>query len=138
MKTKPNKMNVRLLRRIQKQILKEPRQFQMESVFTDHLNVKIPHCGTAACIVGWAIAMQSKLKPRLACEILSIGGDSRIKSYNESEIFRIDGRSASRLVNFYQWPDKFKKVWIDKEGTRAFARQAVRRIDHFIKTKGAE
>ena len=56
-------MNIRLLRRIQKQILKEPRQFHMEGLYTNNLPWKIPNCGTAACIFGWGIALKAELSP---------------------------------------------------------------------------
>lgn len=130
MKTEPNKMNVRLLRRIQKQILKEPRQFQMWDVFSDHADdFAIPNCGTAACIAGWAITITSKTNPAKAANI--------INSYRKAGTeLGLEEWQADMLFNFGRWPAQFQKT--SREGTRAFARQAVRRIDHFIKTKGAE
>lgn len=135
MKTKKLKMNVRLLRRIQKRILAEPRQFQMLQVFSNSIKSgrKIPHCGTAACIVGWGIALRAKLKPSLANE--AMGDCSRkIKTTDEAKIFDLERDASARLVYFDQWPRKFRKIPEIKEGTAAFARQAARRIDHFIKT----
>lgn len=58
-------MNVELLLKVKDQILKEPRQFVMESWF--RLSIRdIPNCGTAACIGGWGIAIEFNENPKMA------------------------------------------------------------------------
>ena len=126
-------MNVQLLRRIQKRILKEPKQFCMGQWFNDDLGgIAIPNCGTAACIAGWAMTLHGGYKkPSLADnEYLRTG---QVPGMYNLELNR---KQSERLFYFDQWPVRFKQKKV--EGTKAFAVQAVRRIDHFIKTKGAE
>ena len=72
-----NPKTVNLLRKVQKQILLEPRQFDIQHWFTMFpKNVtRVPNCGTAACIAGWAIAFgeaesrnRYKQMARIACK----------------------------------------------------------------------
>lgn len=119
-------MNVRLLRRIQKQIAKEPKQFDMGFWFERKLPWKIPNCGTAACIGGWAVALHNKVTPENA---------RKCRRLEPQEILELDYDQAGRLFYKQHWPDKFLE---NLKSPTASAKQAVARIDHFIKTKGAE
>lgn len=93
----------------------------------DHIKgVTIPNCGTAACIAGWALCLSQKINPIAL----------RFKGGNQRIILGLEDNEIVRLQWFSEWPSKFQKH--TKEGTPAFARQAVARIEHFIKTKGAE
>ena len=132
MKTAKPKINVRLLRRIQKQILKEPRQFQMAAWFTTLGVDDIPNCGTAACIGGWAMALKRNWNPKTADE-------RTVHEYSDAKkALGLDDIKGGRLFIFGEWPQQYQRVGKHKAGTKAFARQAVRRIDHFIKTRGRE
>jgi hypothetical protein len=113
---------------IQKNILAEPKQFQMEEFWTYYIsNVKIPNCGTAACIGGWAMCLTRKIKP---AELALRGWrDNLVAIEIGTDLIKL-----KKLIWFYNWPEKFRHV--RKEGTVAFARQAVRRIEHFIQTNG--
>lgn len=51
-----------------------------------------------------------------------------------TKLLGLSMHDSSRLFGFYNWPYKLQRISEEKEGTPAFARQAVRRIDHFIKT----
>lgn len=129
-------MNTKLLRRIQKQILKEPRQFDMDFYFSEYhsLGVKIPRCGTAACIAGWAICLADKKTPQQADESLRMSP----ARFRAQEHLGLTAEQCDRL--FYQggWPAPFKENYGGAKNATHAARIACLRIDHFIKTKGAE
>jgi hypothetical protein len=57
-------MNVKLLRRIQKHILAEPKRLDMGNFIvrkSDGLGslVRFPKCGTVGCIAGWAVTLST-------------------------------------------------------------------------------
>ena len=57
---KERKMNTRLLRKVQKHILEEPRRLNMDIILDDRVSArdpKNPPCGTVGCIAGWAIVL---------------------------------------------------------------------------------
>jgi hypothetical protein len=133
------KLNVRLLRKIQRHILEEPKRFIMGDVIVredpgveildDELIWKMPKCGTAACIAGWALLLSGKRGSDMskAAKLLGIE-DPDTEGY--------DGDSA--LFYTSKWPAKFYNAWNVAKSNKARARVAVRRIEHFIKTKGKE
>lgn len=132
-------MNIKLLRRIQKKILAEPRQFQMARLFAETIYRKsgkkspsIPNCGTAACIAGWAVCFGKRKNPR-ACEN---GGAWLGDSVYAREMIELTESQKERLFFSHNWPLKFQKI--EDAGTVAFARQAAKRIDFFIKTNGTD
>jgi hypothetical protein len=132
-KLKPE--TVRLLRRIQKKILAEPSQFIMRWWFTtEHIesNRPIKNCGTAACIGGWAVTLSDYKNPEQARESTCNSG------VGASGILKLNSEQGTRLFCYDIWPQKFQKMDFQKEGTMRFARNAARRIDHFIKTGGQE
>lgn len=113
-------MNVRLLRRIAKVIQEKPREFDMRTFHNQK------DCGTTHCIGGWAEALTGK---------------------NPIEALGLTGDESDRLfyvqIKNHEWPKRFlgrkrknmtwrEYVWLPT------ARQAAARIEHFIKTKGAE
>jgi hypothetical protein len=57
-------MNVKLLRKIQKHILEEPRRLDMDVVLVKDIDPAswrdAPPCGTVGCIAGWACALSGK------------------------------------------------------------------------------
>ena len=130
-------MNIELLEKVKEQILREPKQFVIHGWFANELrkdateifgipkNVKIPNCGTAACIKGWAACIVANNKPN-QIPSLSLASCNLCLTKLQEQI----------LFLFKYWPSQFKKI--KSEGTIAFARQAARRIDHFIKTNGKE
>ena len=106
----------------------------MENVFSNYIEGidKIPNCGTAACIGGWAASLSVKLNPKQARH-------EKFHYISNKQMYDFLGVSEDEgliLIYEFNWPQKFRKH--KQEGTMAFARQAVRRIDHFIKTKGLE
>jgi len=137
-------MNVRLLRKIQKHILEEPKRFKMSSWVTrkedgnetaydtEVANVKewkFAKCGTAACIGGWAIILSGKLeRARDTCNYGRMAG----------KLLEIDHPSENLLFGLCSWPEEYRDKFVNAKTLRARAQAAVARIDHFIKTKGAE
>lgn len=145
MKTEKKKLNVRLLRKIQRHILEEPKRFLMRAFVetgkpgTAYMNdewefEKFPACGTAACIGGWACILNGKLSAR--------NGDfeipaARLLGVTRSRNFMVKSQ-ADRLFHVPYWPEQFKHEFRRAHGATAHARIAAARIDHFIATKGAE
>lgn len=138
-KTK-QKLNVRLLRRIQKHILKEPRRFFMgwffaiaegknwqRNLFTDFvhdLSKQIPPCGTAACIAGWAniltgTTVSESASPERAARELGL------ETKNEDYVY---------LFSDKRWPQPFNEKYSKAKTPRQRAKIACARIDHLIKT----
>jgi hypothetical protein len=145
------KMNVKLLRKVAKHILEEPRRFRME--FFQHkaapgeaLSTQgvydpthtVPSCGTVACIAGWAVPlagmrvgtdMYGDLLP-VACGRDWFAAGSRALALNEEQ--------ADRLFLHDEWPSKFYQGYEGAKSAKKRAQVAAERIEHFIKTGGAE
>lgn len=109
-------MKIRLLRKIQKQILTEPDRFWMGQW----------HCGTSHCLGGWA---QTLLGLKEKCDGF----------YNEKYLqahFGLTETQAGRLFWTIGWPKKFRNLYLNAANRPQQAVVASARIDHFIKTKG--
>ncbi len=120
------KMNIPLLRKIQRQIVKTPKQFIMAKWF--HQDPKIPKCHTAACIGGWAIALINQENPEQSRRrFWESDKDSMTLA---SEALGLTCEQSLRLFKSECWPNRFLEKPDDD------ARQAVERIDAFIKSKG--
>lgn len=59
--------------------------------------------------------------------------DSAAVGFYGQRFLAINSREASRLVFIDEWPAKFRKYY-----KRSKAKAAIARINHFIKTNGAE
>lgn len=132
------KMNVRLLRRVQKKILKEPEQFLMERWY-EHNPETVPNCGTAACIAGWAVALERRLTPEQARKkIYNPGTISDFIDYAAS-LLNIGRRDAEALFSRDAWPDDLNSEYNkNRNNHKARARIAAERIDRFIETNGEQ
>ena len=131
-------LNVELLRKVQAQILKEPRQFLMELFFYSGPRYRdlgpeevIPNCGTAACIAGWAIAIDRQMTPKEAHEATRYeeGDDTR----RGAEALRISRKQAETLFFTEYWPGEFRDRYEDDQRPEARAKVAADYIDYFIK-----
>lgn len=128
------KMNVKLLRKIQRHILAEPRRYNQnlwrEEV--DPADDNHPACGTIACIGGWANVLTGH------------GAGSSGSWWQAQTALGLTCEQAGRLFDSVSaipddmWPRKFARAYTNARRPLTRARIAVRRIDHFIKTKGAE
>jgi hypothetical protein len=140
------KLNVKLLRKIQKHILAEPKRFIMDTWIRrgqpgqDLMipdaglpSVVIPACGTAACIGGWALKLSgirlAKNTPvaKRAKALLGIEPQNDRDSWPEDRLFVTD-----------EWPREFYVRFEKSRNLQERAQIACERIDHFIATKGAE
>lgn len=128
-------MNVRLLRKVKKHILEEPKRLLMtywrvnkktdgrESLPGNHAG--FASCGTAACIAGWAWTLEHPRKrfPEMSTKV--------------AELLGINPAERFRLFSVAQWPTQFQHQFRD-DGSPESAKVAAARIEHFIKTKGKE
>jgi hypothetical protein len=128
-------MNVELLLKVKEQILKEPAQFQMAWIFTRHIvdsytdidRDKIPNCGTAACIAGWAISIHRGMTPKQV-------SDSEIGGWEDAQELLGIGRGwADELFNVERWPTGYKEAWYESDTLEDRAQVAADRIDDFIR-----
>jgi hypothetical protein len=137
-------MNVKLLRKIQKHILAEPRRLNMEWIATAAREVavdKIPPCGTICCISGWAsVLSRPSVKLRVVEHFLY--NPKNKKSYaarDGMEKLQIDQDQGLRLFYVSYWPPMLRNRFWDSKGNKQLeAALAVERIDLFIESEGKE
>ena len=140
-------MNVKLLRKVEKRILAEPRRFDMMTFGTKlnkrtikALGKQAPPCGTVACIAGHVDWMTH---PRLFAASVALG------DYDDSIVERAakelglgfepsQDTKAGRLFFDNEWPEKFQAALAEAKTPLQRAEVAVKRIEHFIKTNGKE
>ena len=125
-------MNTKLLRKVKKVVLEEPRRLDMANWIQTNMTAlpaeERPPCGTVACIAGWAIHL-SGVDPAL-----TPGAYSEIAN----GLLGLDEDQGRRLYYTGSWPESFDEAYHAAETAQERAQIAARRIDHFIKTKGAE
>ena len=114
------KMNVRLLRKIRKHILENPKRLDM-GVFlfrekTHPHYYKYPECGTVGCLAGWACVLSKEADVPIAQL------EDRAK-----KLLGLTPRQAGKL--FYTIPSF-------KAQSQSLANAVARQIDTFIATKG--
>lgn len=128
-------MNVKLLRKVAKHILAEPKRFVMwtwmrekgagaydfTSDASDNRPVPFAKCGTAACIAGWTCILSGDSSPR----------DFETRA---ADLLNINDTKAKRLFLLDMWPVKFRAPYRKAVSQRAFVKIAANRIEHFIKT----
>jgi len=137
-------VNVRLLRKIQKHILEEPKRLRMNYWFIDGLtpgarfggrlgyfdineSAEVPECGTVGCIAGWACVLSGP-KP-LTGEWLDGRGQEALALTDDQRL---------RLFNVSNWPQLFIDKYAKAKTPRGRGTATASRIDHFIATKGKE
>ena len=142
-------MNTKLLRKIQKHILEEPKRLFMDS-FVDRMEryensneflratnrdflSEIPPCGTTGCIAGWAVLFE-----------LPEEQDDDIRRWNltffqdtGARLLDISDKQAEMLFYTQNWPDGLGQKHDEaKSGSMRRAKITSKRIDLFIKSKG--
>lgn len=144
---------VRLLRKVQKFLMEEPRRFNMEQGIVPYLN-GIPHptgtfmmgeppCGTVLCIAGAAYAISTGLRLRN-----SFVGFGDIEYHLQNE-FSLDGDVAKRLFfvsglhmgaqpGVNAWPEFYSTMYLAAKTPLERVCVGVARIEHFIATDGNE
>lgn len=148
----PKTINVKLLRKVQKFLLAEPRRFFMsvfgegpedigEEYYFDNEKYR-PPCGTMACIGGTAVWCE---KPRVFAKMVkkNVSGDELGDA--AGKLLGLTTEQASRLFYFKDWndgeigwPDKFEIAYENAKTPLQRAKVGVARIERFIKTNGAE
>jgi hypothetical protein len=127
-------MKVKLLRKVKKHILEEPKRLFMAwyvvrkgddaSVIRGMRDDRFADCGTAACIAGWTLILSGEDTPYS-------------RSAAAAKLLGIDHNLAANLFEPSLWPAKFMDGLAD-DGDAYTAKVCAARIEHFIKTKGAE
>lgn len=143
------KPNWPLLRQIMKDIAAKPLRLDMrEGVDLDD---SIAPCRTTACIAGWATVKQIQVKTKLnwaksAAKIPhknwdgspSTVADWAVIETRAGRLLGLNYEQKERLFYKDNWPDEFKEAMIYAKNRKAESRIAVKRITHFIKTRGRE
>lgn len=128
-------MKTALLRQVETAILAEPKQFDI-SHWWEYVGAGVPNCGTTACIAGWAIAIANHENPREARDRYIEKGYWDIVEH-AAGILGITPSQGERLFFIYHWPARYRRQY-GKLTVEGKAKRAVRRIEHFIKTRGKE
>lgn len=139
-KPKPQ-INIPFLERIKRRILRFPDEFRMDK-WT---------CGTAHCVAGTAVVLRGfKIGKH---DVLLHGGETIEEK--ATELLGLTPDQALCLFYVQSWPDLFRnqysaiewspapRAYVEVGNTEAYYREcyakiAAARIDHFIRTKGAE
>jgi len=137
-------MNVKLLKRVRDRIKLRPQQFDMTDWFSPSTNAdQTPsHCGTAACIAGWAMTLHQRTTPE-KCQ----APDSLTFEEYGRQILDLTFHEGQSLFYVGEWPNPYSQQFAairdklrdgdkltPKQADRLFAKIAVERINHFIKT----
>lgn len=142
-------INVKLLRRVKALILEEPRRLDMGTwAHPADKRVQVeadrPPCGTVACIAGWAVIddfvkVNGRMPDRDEIEEIYETADRKA-----AELLSLRQDQADRLFDtptgggFDEWPEDLAEAYVNATSPKERARVAAKRIERFIKTKGAE
>lgn len=138
-------MNVKLLRKVKKHILEEPKRLNMDFYGSAYCN-DAPACGTVGCIAGWSALLSlakipedryerpALMKPEKAEAALEITHNQAERLFNEPWIVYGPRKQEGHLG----WPVNFAKQYLEAETPEYRAKITAARIEHFIKTKGRE
>lgn len=149
-------MNIQLLRRIQKVIVKRAKQFNMDTWFSlMERQSRGVHCGTTACLAGWALTVASQAKrkklfqPLLAAKSvdknfgdikLMLGGnENHLMCKKGAEVLELNEDQAEKLFYLPNWPQDLHDRYDAARRTQSYNEQAAiasERIDRFIASNG--
>jgi hypothetical protein len=140
------KLNVKLLRRVQKHILAVPERLDMGflALKVNTEDEGAPPCGTVGCIAGWAHMLTLKKFPKTSREISNADDVAWERAEKKIGLSHNDSYALFGEPRFYQdtdfrrWPAKFAVRYLKAKKAKTRAKVTSDRIDHFIKTKGAE
>ena len=122
MSEKKPKLNVRLLRRIKRHLIAEPRRYE-QSVYGNTVEgKKAPACGTEGCIAGWAVFLST---PKSQWQTWIEEKYFRMKA-KATELLGLDKSEANDLFS-----DANQKYNRGKLGVRA----ACKKIDALIESR---
>jgi hypothetical protein len=97
-------------------------------------------CGTAGCIAAWAVLLSGgKVKGMNCLEWRGEGLYKEAISFRAKEILGLSISQASNLFYPNRWPEQYlERLHRWEPGEKRYAKVVCDKIDHFIKTKGAE
>lgn len=151
-KTAKKGINVPLLRKVQKFLLAEPRRFYMDQGVVDieylrrACGIEIaekaaPPCGTTCCIAGATYILGKNIQKTLN---FTKREWETVRKYAVREL-GLQEDEAERLFYIIDmhgtdtgWPMKFCYAYANAKTPLQRAKVGVARIEHFIKTNGAE
>lgn len=146
-----NKNEIRLLRKVQKFLIAEPRRFNMRygvmdvnDVSDDNVFDKMlenPPCGTACCIAGaaYVVATCTRLKNTTIPWMSIIHGINVAAQVRfERDIFRKLFYTKRQHDAVQAWPAFYEDAYFDAKTPLERACIGVARIEHFIATDGEE
>lgn len=135
-------MNIRRLRRIAKIITQKSTQFDMSMwfqnkdtyvAFEEATNGHNPqtHCGTVACIGGWACALYPQEARKLSAATFN-------ESTGEvaSKLLELNDMQKENLFFPENWPDKWRMKYASRKTNQGRANVAAKYIEHFIACQG--
>ena len=146
MKSNLNRADIRLLRKIQKELIAAPARFHMRYgiISSDQVSMlEKPVCGTACCIAGTGYVVATGLnlfdhknQTRDWSEILDgaseVGVDFRKPVYSKLFYMKIMHDTT------HGWPEFYEQAYYDAKTALQRACVGVARIEHFIATDGRE
>lgn len=133
-------LNVKLLRKVKKHILAEPKRFHMGDWATfwaksERKPKYVPPCRTVACIAGWTVLLAKPLlwKRFMADNVKDICQTSINPETEAATLLGMSRHEASSMFYTSNWPDQFADQY-DMANREEKAVIAANRIEHFIKT----
>lgn len=126
-------MNVELLEKVKQHILEEPKRLWMGdwAFKVSPTDENAPACGTVGCIAGWASLLSNPTQP--FSDVANSADDPNVNNLD------LDEDTAWRLFYVDSWPVQFVDAYDKARGDLTKrAEITAARIEHFIKTKGAE
>ena len=144
------RINYRLLRKCQDLFKRKPQKAYMDGWVCDMNDAilpaageEVPICKTHCCIGGSALLLSGTVRMKSTGEGItySLKSDKNKCEFNwlkeAKKVLGLTQHQAIILFNEGHWPAQFQSMDNDT-GSRTLARNMVKRIDHFIKTKGME
>ncbi len=135
-------MNIELLRKIQRGILKEPKRYNQEIWGANVQLNKYRHpCNTAGCIAGWAYAIDEGLLGDISkLQEKYLKADGNIPALAQ-KVLGLSGEERHLLFHVENWPAIFRPFKVpyeeDLRGPRWLqAIVGAIRIEVFIRSKG--
>lgn len=123
-------MNVKLLRKVKRHILEEPKRFDMD--YALRRSAESP-CGTVGCIAGWAAILNGDVQ----LDGPLISGWDEIKNIASSAL-DIPAYPTPTIFYEHNWPAELFNAFTSARTRGRRAKIAAQAIEHFIRTKGKE
>jgi hypothetical protein len=146
---KPTPLVIQRLRAVAAHILEEPKRLDMLEWGVTHPSYlkpsETPACNTVGCIAGWTIFLN---KPEVVDQMKAAFEDAPEFIYNYCEtlspsqdaakLLKLNAEQRQRLFFTSDWPLPFRLAYKRARTAKGRAKVTADRIEHFIKTEGAE